>query len=96
MDYIAEKSRLLLLDGDSKAALQMAKKAMQDNVDAGSSIIYSIIRCYIAMGEIKDADEQLEFMKATHTDIDKTVVCRNMNKCHCQELVFRCFIISQL
>lgn len=64
-----------MIDGDIKGALQLAKQAVEENIDTNPDIIFGIIRCYIFSGDYKDAKTQLEFLKATHPNIDKTVVC---------------------
>lgn len=74
VEYIAEKSRLLLIEGDVKGALQLAKTAVEKNVESKPDILFAIIRCYITMGDYKDSRSQLEFLKATYPDIDKSVV----------------------
>lgn len=74
VEYITEKSRLLLVDGDLKGSLQLAKSAVEQNVDTKPDVLFGIIRCYLAAGDLKDAKAQLDFLKATHPEVDKTVV----------------------
>uniref|UniRef100_A0A7E4W4V3 Tetratricopeptide repeat protein 21B n=1 Tax=Panagrellus redivivus TaxID=6233 RepID=A0A7E4W4V3_PANRE len=73
-DIVVEKSRLLIADGDLRGGLQMAKMAVESNIDNHPDIMFSVVRCYVAMNEFKEAKDQLYFIRDTFKDIDKTTL----------------------
>uniref|UniRef100_A0A914CEE5 Tetratricopeptide repeat protein 21B n=1 Tax=Acrobeloides nanus TaxID=290746 RepID=A0A914CEE5_9BILA len=74
MDYLAEKSRILVASGDVKQAMQVTVNAVETSSESNTSALLAVIRCHIAQGDIGDAKAQMDFLKATHENIDKSVL----------------------
>ncbi|KAI6188453.1 Tetratricopeptide repeat protein 21B [Aphelenchoides besseyi] len=75
IEAIAEKSRLLLLENDVKQAMKTAISAVDEQNLSSPTALLCIIRCYIAQNEVADAKTQMDLLKATFPEVDKTVEC---------------------
>ncbi|KAI6240106.1 Tetratricopeptide repeat protein 21B [Aphelenchoides fujianensis] len=73
IEAIAEKSRLLLLENDVKQAMKTAIAAVEDQNLSSPTALLCVIRCYVAQNDIGDARTQMEFLKATFPEVDKSV-----------------------
>lgn len=79
-DYLILKSRVSFEENDVKQAMEYARKAVEFNSENNpvptfcknfKNFLYflDIIQAYIEMRNLKEAQNQMEFLRATHNDI---------------------------
>ncbi|CAD5217251.1 unnamed protein product [Bursaphelenchus okinawaensis] len=70
-ELIALKAELLLASGNAKEAMKCAVSAVETHNLARPELLFVLTKCYIAENKMNDARTQMEFVKATFSDVEK-------------------------
>uniref|UniRef100_A0A915CUD1 Tetratricopeptide repeat protein 21A/21B second ARM domain-containing protein n=1 Tax=Ditylenchus dipsaci TaxID=166011 RepID=A0A915CUD1_9BILA len=70
-DLLVQKSRLCLEEGNPKEAMQVAMKAVEIGEEHNPKALFYVIRSYIELNNLAEAKSQMEFLKATHKNIEE-------------------------